>query len=222
VPASLTSRFAAATSVLALAVATGGTSYAAVKVGTKQLKNNAVTSQKIKNDAVTGADVLESSLAKVPSAGTADSAATATSATKAATADTATSAGSVNGVRLSKVAYRAAQSTGPQTLFQGQGLTITASCGVGSEVALTATSAVADASIYGTAARDADYPNPLGSDLESGGFDPGVAFDLLLGGNGNTELTTFAFDTPAGAVVTGTLSSDETAGCVVAGTVVSG
>jgi hypothetical protein len=67
---------------IALTVALGGTSYAAIKlpknsVGTKQLRVNAVTSPKIKNNAVTGADVLESSLAKVPSATTADTAATA-------------------------------------------------------------------------------------------------------------------------------------------------
>ncbi|MXG88943.1 hypothetical protein [Nocardioides flavescens] len=218
-PASLTSRFAAATSVLALAVATGGSSYAAVKIGTKQLKNNAVTSQKIKNDAVTGADVLESSLAKVPSAGTADS---ATTAGKATTADNAASAGSVNGMKLTKVAYRGTPNTGARVLFQDQGLTITASCSAATDTTLSATSSVPNASIYAAAAPDNSYANPLGNDLESGGFDPGVTFDLLVGGSGNTDLITFAFDTPAGAVVTGTLSADEADDCVVAGTVVSG
>ena len=62
---------------LALLIALGGTSYAAIKlpknsVGTKQLKTNAVTSPKVKNDAITGSDVLESTLAKVPSASNAD------------------------------------------------------------------------------------------------------------------------------------------------------
>ena len=47
---------------LALGLALGGTSYAAIKlpknsVGAKQLKKNAVTSPKIKANAVTGADV---------------------------------------------------------------------------------------------------------------------------------------------------------------------
>jgi hypothetical protein len=75
---------------LALLIALGGTSYAAIKlpansVGAKQLKKNAVTSLKVKSNAVTGAKVLnnsltgadinESSLAKVPSATTADTAA---------------------------------------------------------------------------------------------------------------------------------------------------
>jgi hypothetical protein len=68
---------------LALLIALGGTSYAAIKlprnsVGAKQLKRNAVTNPKVKNNAITGAkvagntlsgaDVLESSLGQVPSA----------------------------------------------------------------------------------------------------------------------------------------------------------
>src|SRR4249919_3813398 len=67
---------------IALMIALGGTSYAAIKlpknsVGTKQLKTNAVTSPKVKNNAITGADVLESSLGQVPSAASAATAGTA-------------------------------------------------------------------------------------------------------------------------------------------------
>ena len=79
---------------IALAVALGGTSYAAIKlpagsVGTKQLKKNAVTSPKVKNNALTGADVLESSLAQVPSAASATNATSAGSETTAGTANAA-------------------------------------------------------------------------------------------------------------------------------------
>jgi hypothetical protein len=95
---------------VALAVALGGTSYAAValapnSVGTKQLKKNAVTAEKIRNGAVTsvkikdngvkGADVNEASLTEVPNAAharNADTATNATSAVDAATAGTATNA----------------------------------------------------------------------------------------------------------------------------------
>lgn len=102
---------------LALLVALGGTSYAVVRlpansVGAKQLKMNAVTAKKIKRNAVTGAkikrdavtgakvkanslsglDIKESTLGKVPSAGTAD---TARSADTAKSADTAGTANSV-------------------------------------------------------------------------------------------------------------------------------
>ena len=76
---------------IALTVALGGTSVAAINalpknsVGAKQLKKNAVTGVKIKasavtgakvaNNSLTGADVNEASLAKVPAAATADTAA---------------------------------------------------------------------------------------------------------------------------------------------------
>lgn len=83
---------------MALFIALGGSAYALKKntVGTKQLKNGAVTEQKLAGnsvstakiaaDAVTGDKVNESSLGKVPSAATADTATTATDATNAANA----------------------------------------------------------------------------------------------------------------------------------------
>ncbi|MBS1678415.1 MAG: hypothetical protein JST08_13640 [Actinobacteria bacterium] len=91
---------------IAVFIALGGASYAAVKlpsnsVGTKQLKNNAVTTAKIRNGAVTGAKVDAATLGTVPSAttatsattaGTADTAKSAITATHANAADTATSA----------------------------------------------------------------------------------------------------------------------------------
>jgi hypothetical protein len=95
---------------IALAVALGGTSYAATKlpagsVGTKQLKKNAVTSPKVKNNAITGADVLESSLAQVPSAATATNATNATNATHATSADHATTASSATTAGTANAAF---------------------------------------------------------------------------------------------------------------------
>ncbi|HLX32277.1 MAG TPA: hypothetical protein VKR79_05840 [Gaiellaceae bacterium] len=73
-------------SLIALFVALGGTSYAAItatlpknSVGTKQLKNNAVTSSKIANGAVTAGKINTAGLT-VPSATHATSADSATSA----------------------------------------------------------------------------------------------------------------------------------------------
>ena len=92
--------FANVVSCLALFIALGGASYAAIKlpknsVGTKQLrknavtkakiKKNAVTGAKIKANAVTGAKVKESSLGPVPSADHATSADSATTASELAT-----------------------------------------------------------------------------------------------------------------------------------------
>jgi hypothetical protein len=83
---------------IALAVALGGTAWAATlprnSVGTAQLKRNAVTSIKVRNNSLTGADIVESRLGRVPSATRAN---TATSAT---TADSATTANSARVARL--------------------------------------------------------------------------------------------------------------------------
>src|SRR4051794_9197650 len=84
-------------SMLALFVALGGSAYAATKIGTKNIKNNAITASKIKknavttakikNGAVTGAKVNAATLGTVPNAthaSTADSASKAIDATNAA------------------------------------------------------------------------------------------------------------------------------------------
>lgn len=80
-------------SILALFVALGGSAYAASKVGTKDIKNkaitaakikkNAITTAKIKNEAVTGAKIKESTLGAVPNAANAENAASATNAANA-------------------------------------------------------------------------------------------------------------------------------------------
>jgi hypothetical protein len=100
---------------LALAVALGGTSYAAVKlpansVGTKQLKKNAVkrskiaagavNGSKVADDSLTGSQIVESSLGQVPSAANANhatSADTAANANHATSADTAAPTGPAGG-----------------------------------------------------------------------------------------------------------------------------
>ncbi len=98
--------------LLALFVALGGSSYAAVKisgrdiksgaVGTRAIANNSIRSGDIHNATVTGADVLDDSLTNADidnsslSAATARSADTAARATSATTATTATSAGNAD------------------------------------------------------------------------------------------------------------------------------
>jgi hypothetical protein len=89
-------------SIIALLVALGGSAYAASKIGTKQIRNNAVTTAKIKaraittaklrNGAVTGAKVKESTLGVVPSATNAQNAVNATSAQTAVSATNAQNA----------------------------------------------------------------------------------------------------------------------------------
>jgi hypothetical protein len=81
-------------------VIAGGSAFAAGKlaknsVGTKQIKNAAITTAKIKDGAVTGSKIVASGLGTVPNAThatTADTATSATSATSAKSAENATSA----------------------------------------------------------------------------------------------------------------------------------
>jgi len=115
---------------LALGIALGGTSYAAVKlprgsVGTKQLKTNAVTGPKVKNNALTGADVNEASLAKVPAAKAADTAALATTAT---TATTAANANTVGGATVKRFFVAVPNGGGVATALNLNGLIITLTC----------------------------------------------------------------------------------------------
>jgi hypothetical protein len=75
---------------IALFVALGGTSYAAVKINGKNvrkgtitsraLRNRTITAGKIKRDSLGGTEINESKLGKVPSAASADSAASAATA----------------------------------------------------------------------------------------------------------------------------------------------
>src|SRR5262249_27228508 len=80
--------YANVVATLALFVALGGASYAAIKlpknsVGTKQLKKEAVTGAKVKKGTLTGTQISASTLGTVPSATHADSAAIATNAANA-------------------------------------------------------------------------------------------------------------------------------------------
>ncbi|MGK2954970.1 MAG: hypothetical protein ACSLFI_04785 [Solirubrobacterales bacterium] len=135
-------------SVVALFVALGGASYAALgknSVGSKQLKKNAVVTKKVKNSAITtakirnnaatGAKVKESSLGTVPratSAGKADNSTTATTSTSAL------SAASLDGYRTYPqtivtatpgATYAAATAAAPENvLFTAGPVTIYSKC----------------------------------------------------------------------------------------------
>lgn len=60
--------FANVVSVIALFVALGGSSYAAVKINGKEIKTKSITGSKLKSDTLTGKQIKESTLATVPNA----------------------------------------------------------------------------------------------------------------------------------------------------------
>jgi hypothetical protein len=92
--------YANVTATLALILAIGGTSYAAVTINGKNLKNRSVAGKKLKKNTVTGTEVRESKLGKVPRAKLADSATSAASAANATRADSAAAADTAAGATI--------------------------------------------------------------------------------------------------------------------------
>ena len=72
--------YANVASTLALVLALGGVSYAAVTINGKNIKNRTVGAAKIKKNALTGKEINEAKLGKVPAAALADNATHATDA----------------------------------------------------------------------------------------------------------------------------------------------
>lgn len=139
---------ALAVSFVALVLVLGGTAYAGTvlgknSVGTKQLKNGAVTNAKlgkgavttgkIKNGTVTASKINTSGLT-VPNALQANSAASATNAANAAEASR------VDGDTVTKVFANQVPNTAPATVYSEDGLTIQAGCNSSELNTLTATS----------------------------------------------------------------------------------
>jgi hypothetical protein len=125
---------------VALFVALGGTSYAAVSlpknsVGTRQLKtgavhrsdiaSNAVSGSKVAANTLKGADIDEASLGKVPSAKSADSSTSAASATSAGNAADAAKLGGLAPSAFQKgVRWALVNNAGTAIIAQSGGITI--------------------------------------------------------------------------------------------------
>jgi hypothetical protein len=165
---------------LALAVALGGTTYAATalpknSVGAKQLKSGAVssvklakgsvTSKQIKDHTIVAADIAKDAIpglgAKVASAGHAD------------TADHATVADSVAGAHYTTVDYRVDPGAGATSIVAANGLTLAASCDASGTLMLSLASAAGDAE-YALLATD-DTGNVRGDSFNAW---TGEGFDI--------------------------------------------
>lgn len=143
---------------LALAVALGGTTYAATalpknSVGAKQLKSGSVssvklakgsvTSRQIKDHTIVAADLAKNAYPELP--GKVASAGHADTAGRADTAGHADTAGSISGANFTTIDYRVGPGTPAAGIVSANGLTISASCDAAGTLLLSLASAIGDA-----------------------------------------------------------------------------
>jgi phage-related protein len=165
-----------AIAAVALFAALGGSSYAAVKVAGKDIRNGTVASKDVKDgsltgadvqdDSLTGADLNESTLGQVPSANSANSANTANkanSADTATTANSATTATTANGVAANGVDTAAIQDNAVTSPKLG-GSSVTASKLANTTDGITTTSIPAGGTLNVTATC------PAGGQAITGGY----------------------------------------------------
>lgn len=202
---------------VAVFIALGGASYAAVKlpnnsVGTRELKRNAVSTAKIKSRAVTGAKLKLSTLGTVPEAAHAGTASHADSADRAISAD---AAGTVDGLSLVKFERKGAVAlSSPETLVSLAGLRLEYACKVESpidDVSFRASTTASGANLWLSRTFGG------GSEVESKTpFDTGEGFNLV------GWVGTGVYTSPDGGVVTFTYRNPLSCAEGVAGTAYGG
>ncbi len=209
-------------SIAVFLVLGGASAYAAKKIGSNEIKGNSITTGKIKKEAVSASKIKKNSVVTAKIADNAVTTAkiangavtgaklnlgTVGTVPNAAHANSADNANTVNGQKVVKIAYRVPDNSGTQTIFNSNGLAIAGTC-TGGNVELNATTTKNDSSIYTVSVDDDTANTVLVENLESGEFDVGSNFDLLAGGDGNTNVVTFEYDATDGTVATGTLAVD--------------
>jgi hypothetical protein len=207
-------------STIVLILALGGTSYAAFtlpknSVGTKQIKNGAVTTKKLANGATVANAVHAGSALTAGSAINATHATSADNATNAANAANATNASKVGGLTVKQFFMDRGPSTAPTAQLNLDGIVLMAGCNASSDAIVT----VENDSGVRAALREVSFGAGEADD-GTGIFT--TAFDLTNGKTqGAGEFTVARSD---GKVVTGQLmfrslgvfgASD----CMVSGTV---
>jgi hypothetical protein len=204
---------------LALAVALGGTTYAATalpknSVGAKQLKSGSVSAVKLAKDSVASRQIKDHTIVaadlaknaypllpgKVASAGHADTAG------RADTAGHADTAGSVSGATFTTIDYRAGAVAPAATVLSANGLTIAAACDAAGTLTLSLASATGDAE-YSLLATD-ETGNVRGDSFNAW---TGEAFDIAAR-LGLPDLTReglrLTYQNPAGKPVLVEISTD--------------
>ena len=155
----------------------------------RDIRNSTIRTEDIGANQVKGPDVLESSLGQVPNAKVADS------------------AGSLSS--QAKIAYQQGASTAAQTIYDSGKLKLTASCGPTARPTVTASTAVANATLHSTGGSGgANDTSPFTADV------PLTA--------ATSEQRSVVYSEPGGQVVTVTYAAVGgapygTPGCVVKG-----
>lgn len=163
--------YANVVATLALFVALGGSSYAAVKINGKDIKKNTVAGKALKKDTLTGREIKESKLGKVPSAATADSALSALSASNATLAARATTADAVGGATVTPI-NKVVTPVGTPTavdLFALGGLTLEGDCTTNDPILLIARSSVENSMVVATRSLNSNtYAYSYSGNIDSG------------------------------------------------------
>jgi hypothetical protein len=179
---------------IAVFIALGGSSYAALKINGSDIKNRTIGAKKVKKDTLTGTEIKESTLGKVPSANAADN------AKRANNAKTANNANTVNGLQVKNFFMKGGANTPTGTVLNVDGIVVKAGCDGSTDPIAT----VENDSGVGASLR-VSIAYSVGTSDQSDGTDSfGTStFDLTLGNatsNGNGE---FAVARSDGKVVTG-------------------
>jgi hypothetical protein len=154
-------------SIVALFVALGGTSYAAVKLNGKDIKKGTVAGKALKKNTLTGVQIKESKLGKVPSAAKAD---TAGSASSAATLAGISPDSIVKGNAAVYSSNKAIPASKSDLLFTVPGLVrFGGICNGSNELAVVTAAEVSGVSMIVTIDRPATSPLTTGGDFNKDG-----------------------------------------------------
>lgn len=198
--------YANVVATLALFLALGGISYAAVKIGSDEIANNGVRSKDLRNndvrgkdirretilggdvkaDAIDGTDILESSLGSVP---------------LATNAEQAANAAAVGGVSAARIDFRAIDGTQQTEILNLGGLILRADCNPADSLDIEADTTVAGAYLQSAGMRSGASGGVENQVQVSGDFNPGDDLDLLPDIDDST-LIQLGYTTPTGSQVT--------------------
>lgn len=180
-------------SIAVFLVLGGATAFAAKKIGSNEIKSNAITTGKIKKNAVTSTKIKKNAItgAKVK-----DGSLTGSDIDLSTLGTVPSAAKSTKTDQIVNIFFTANEGAPQKTILSLGGLSIQATCpGGGEDIELEGTTSVSHSVIDVVTAQD----NDNGGSID---FNVGEAFDLDLGhSEGPTEMYTAQYTTPDGVNV---------------------